>query len=70
MQGCHGDTGVVGGLGASPHWAHIQGPSTPTGRGVGGVRGLEGVRGALGCRELRGPAWVRGCQEALGPAGV
>ena len=33
-QGCRGVRGafeVVGGLGAQPHWAPVQGPSTPTG---------------------------------------
>ena len=29
---------VTGGLEAKPHWAPVQGPSTPTGRGVGHVR--------------------------------
>ena len=32
---------VAGGLEAQPHWAQVQGPSTPTVRGVGGIRGIR-----------------------------
>ena len=62
---CQGALGVVGGLGAQPDWAPVQGPNTPTGRGVGGV-GCEGALELAGYRGLRGSAWVRGCQEVLG----
>ena len=31
IRGCRGGLGVAGGLGAQPHWALVQGPSTPTG---------------------------------------
>ena len=36
MKGCQGCIGVANGLGTLPHWAPVQGPSTPTGS-PGGV---------------------------------
>ena len=30
-KGCQGCIGVASGLGSQPHWAPVQGPSTPTG---------------------------------------
>ena len=34
--GCQGCIGVASGLGVQPHWAPVEGPSTPTGS-PGGV---------------------------------
>ena len=44
-----GGIGVEGGLEAQPHWAQVQGPRTPTGRGVRGTaRGCGGISRGVG----------------------
>ena len=71
-QGVEGGTGVVGGLGAQPHWAPVQGNNTSTGRGVGCQRGIRwlarclgGIGASMGARGQWGGRWT-GSQTTLG----
>ena len=45
IKGCQGCIGVASGLGAQPHWAQVQGPSTQTGS-PGGVTYLSKAKQA------------------------